>query len=397
MEQSKAGMGLSLIFPYQFRLAEPQKRVNRRGLFFCKLTTAGAVSSLRSSSLSTTQLTGDSMKYSLSVAMMFGLFTARAAMAVSLPVANPGFEDISGESPAFEFTFGPINTDWQLYEQTPGLTSGGAGNDYFIGTLTPQLDPGNPGQFAFFPSGAAEGQRVGIAFNNAATGGGGEYGLQQTLSGSTLQPLARYRLRVAIGNIASGDSTNFGFFNLDGFPGYRVDLLAGDQLVASDNNTLVGAILDGQFAESEFSFTTGASLIVNGQELIGQPLGIRLVNLNVPDPSTPTTTTADLEVDFDDVRLDAFAAGDYNADGVVSGADYAAWRNTLASTTALAADGDNSGQIDAADLSVWTSGFGGTDVGLAAAGEIGASPEPSSVWLVLVATGSCGLRNRRRC
>ena len=34
---------------------------------------------------------------------------------------------------------------------------------------------------------------------------------------------------------------------------------------------------------------------------LGQSLGIRLVNLNVIDGAFPT---ADLEVDFDDVRLD---------------------------------------------------------------------------------------------
>jgi uncharacterized protein (TIGR03382 family) len=37
---------------------------------------------------------------------------------------------------------------------------------------------------------------------------------------------------------------------------------------------------------------------------LGQSLGIRLVNLNVIDGAFPT---ADLEVDFDDVRLDATA------------------------------------------------------------------------------------------
>ena len=105
--------------------------------------------------------------------------TGRAA---PLAVVNPGFEDISGESPFNEFTFGPL-TGWDLYD--PGsLTDGGAGPAYFIGTLTPfEPDPGgSPGVYAFFPAGAAEGQRVGIAFSFSGSGGQGEWGLVQTLA-----------------------------------------------------------------------------------------------------------------------------------------------------------------------------------------------------------------------
>jgi hypothetical protein len=65
--------------------------------------------------------------------------------------------------------------------------------------------------------------------------GAGEVSLEQTL-GVGLQPNTRYRLTVEVGNIASG----FGappfdqFFNLDGFPGYRVQLLAGNEVIAED-------------------------------------------------------------------------------------------------------------------------------------------------------------------
>ena len=87
---------------------------------------------------------------------------ATAASAAPLAVVNPGFEDISGESPFNEFTFGPLD-GWDLYD--PGaVTDGGDGPTYFMGTLTPfEPDPvGAPGVFAFFPDGAPEGQRVGI-------------------------------------------------------------------------------------------------------------------------------------------------------------------------------------------------------------------------------------------
>lgn len=123
-----------------------------------------------------------------------------------------------------------------------------------------------------------------------------EYGLQQTLA-DTLQPHTTYTLDVDIGNIAPGFDQLNNFYNLGGFPGYRVDLLAGGVAVASDNNPLAGLIAEGAFATSTIEFTTSGT-----HPRLGQALGIRLVNLNVIDPSAPT---ADLKIDFDDVRLSA--------------------------------------------------------------------------------------------
>jgi len=219
--------------------------------------------------------------------------------ATPLAVTNPGFEDITGETPSNEFTFGPLN-GWGVYEDPINLTSGGAGPTYFMGTLTPfEPDPiGNPGVFAFFPNGAPEGQRVGIAFSFFGSGGQGEWGLVQVLA-DTLAPNTQYTLEVEIGNIASGTSLGGQFFALDGFPGYRVDLLAGGVIVAQDVNSLSGSIPEGAFATSVVSLTTGAS-----HPQLNGTLSIRLVNLNVVDPAFPNS---DLEVDFDDVRLDATA------------------------------------------------------------------------------------------
>jgi hypothetical protein len=231
-------------------------------------------------------------------------------------IVNPGFEDITGETVQFEFTFSPP-PGWNLYDPS-AITAGGAGPDYYVGTLTPFVpDPINhPGVFVNFPGGAPEGQRVAIAFNDNPTGGGGEYGLVQTLS-ATLQADTAYSLRVLIGNIASGQSQNFGFFNLNGFPGYRVDLLAGGVVIASDNNSLLPD--EGTFEESLVSYTTGS-----GHAQLGQALGIRLVNLNLVDN---TDLTADWEVDFDDVRLTATAVPEPAATAIVlaSGCLLLAW------------------------------------------------------------------------
>ena len=90
---------------------------------------------------------------------------ADAPLAAPLLVVNPGFEDVSGETPINEFTFGPLS-GWDLYDPL-SVTTGGEGPTYFIGTLTPfEPDPiGSAGVYAFFPAGAPEGLRVGIAFS----------------------------------------------------------------------------------------------------------------------------------------------------------------------------------------------------------------------------------------
>ncbi|MDJ0786442.1 MAG: hypothetical protein QNK05_06510 [Myxococcota bacterium] len=234
--------------------------------------------------------------FALILALGAGLLTSCVS---ALFVLNPGFEDLTGETPANEFTFGPLS-GWDLYDPL-GIAGGGAGGTYFIGTLTPvEPDPvGNPGVFSFFPEGAPQGDRVGIAFNFAGSGGEGEYGFQQTLA-ATLQPNRTYTLRVAVGNIDSGVSSSGQFFDLAGFPGYRIDLLAGGTVLAQDDNTLASVLGEGEFGTSVVTFTTGAA-----PPLEGQPLGIRLVNLNQVDPAFPGS---DLEVDFDDVRLSSAPA-----------------------------------------------------------------------------------------
>lgn len=232
-------------------------------------------------------------------ALIWGLFISTSTgYGAAITVVNPGFEDISGESPFNEFTFGPLN-GWDLYD--PGaITAGGEGGTFFIGTLTPTAP-------TFFTSGAPEGQRVGIAFNYFGSGGLGEYGMQQTLS-ATLQANMTYSLDVEIGNIASGTAQNGTFFDISGFPGYRVDLLAGGVLLAQDNNSLAGSIAEGEFATTNVSFSTGAA-----HAQLGQALQIRLVNLNVVDASAPN---ADLEVDFDNVRLNASSVPEPGMSGV---------------------------------------------------------------------------------
>ena len=226
------------------------------------------------------------------------LLTTVLAQGASIDIVNPGFEDVSGESPYNEFTFGPL-TGWELYDSgdpTP-ITSGGDGPTYFIGTLRPEIDPiGNPGVYEFFSDGAPEGERVGIAFNFFGSGGGGEYGLRQTLS-ATLQAHTSYTLQVLVGNIASGTAFDGTPYDLSGFPGYRIDLMAGSEVLDFDDDTISGGIPEGEFALRTVTFTTGAT-----HDLLGENLAIRLVNLNTIDLAHEES---DLEVDFDNVSLTA--------------------------------------------------------------------------------------------
>lgn len=276
------------------------------------------------------------------------------AGADSLVVANAGFEDNSVGVPFNEFTFGPP-AGWSLYDPN-NITNGGAGNTYYLGTLTPfEIDPvGNPGVYVNFPAGAAEGQRVAIAFNFVGSGGHGAYGIQQSLN-EVLEPFTSYTLTVDIGNIASGTAMNGQFFNLDGFPGYRVDLLAGGVIVAQDFNSLAGTIPEGEFAPTTVVLTTCAS-----HPQLGATLAIRLVNLNIVDPAFPN---ANLEVDFDDVQLDAESVlqpADLNADGQVNGSDLAivlgAWATDGGAT---GADLDDNGTVNGADLAIVLGSWGG--------------------------------------
>ena len=214
--------------------------------------------------------------------IFFGWFTPSKATPVS--IINAGFEDITGQTVFNEFSFG-LPTGWTLFD--PNNITGSSG--IFLGTL-------QPNGIDFFNTTAPEGNRVALLFGNDQFGQG-EYGYTQTLS-DTLQANTQYNLSVEVGNIASGTAQNGTFFNLDEFPGYRVELLAGGQVIAADDNTLAGLIPEAEFRTSNISFSTGLN-----NALLGQDLGVRLVNLNEIPLGFNADNSPDLEVDFDNVRL----------------------------------------------------------------------------------------------
>jgi hypothetical protein len=202
---------------------------------------------------------------------------------------------ISIVNPSFEANFAPdggfpvLNpTGWSRYDPA-GIVNQ---NNNAVGVL-------NPTGTTFFIDPTPQGRNVALVYLEQRAGtvlAGDPVGLAQTLTGNVLNLNTRYTLTAVVGNIASGTGlgayAGFGFADLSGFPGYRIELLAGGQVVAADDNSL--AIGEGRFATSTVELTVGQS-----HALAGQVLGIRLINLN----ATGNLVERAREVDFDSVAL----------------------------------------------------------------------------------------------
>lgn len=203
------------------------------------------------------------------------LFCVMSAPAQSLVISNHSFEFPA--IPAGSFSTVAAPPGWVVYGN--GINFG----NRTIGVLRPVTT-------TLYAEPVPLGQNVGVIFlmdnpANQTFFAGIEAGMRQTLA-DTLQTGRRYTLRVYVGNIANDVNAPFQFA---GFPNYRIDLLAGTNVLASDLNTLLPG--EGRFLSSTVSVAVAAS-----HPFAGQPLGIRLVNLN----SSPG-----IEVNWDNVRLDS--------------------------------------------------------------------------------------------
>jgi len=145
----------------------------------------------------------------------------------------------------------------------------------------------NPNSTQLYIDPVPLGSNVGVVFLGP-TNGGFPSGLQQVLA-TTLQARTTYTLTVAVGNMANDPNYPHNQFNFSGFPGYRVELLAGGFVVAGDHNSLLPG-------EGRFLTSTVQVAVSSGHTNIGLPLAIRLINLDA---------APGIEVNFDDVRLDA--------------------------------------------------------------------------------------------
>lgn len=230
------------------------------------------------------------------------LLAGAANQAAPVPITNSGFEANFAGPNAFSIL---IPQGWSLFDPNSIVDQ----SLDAVGVL-------NPTGGTNFPAGAPEGDNVALIYLETDSGNG-PAGLTQVLT-TSLAAEMRYTLTVEVGDIASGFNAppfDMTFFLLDGFPGYQVQLLAGGVVIAQDDNTLAAVLDDGQFATSSISVDIPA-----GHPQIGQALEVRLINLNM----LGTPEEPGIEVDFDDVRLDAsplpppHCQGNANGDDIVN-------------------------------------------------------------------------------
>lgn len=95
---------------------------------------------------------------------------------------------------------------------------------------------------------------------------------------------------------------------------------------------------------------------------------------------------------IDNIEVNAITAvndADFNDSGLVDGQDFLTWQRNLSTPDALNSDGDADGDldVDADDLAIWETQYGGAAPLVGAS--IAAVPEPSTWLLLMVAAGLC--------
>ena len=175
----------------------------------------------------------------------------------TITIVNPGFED-------------PVLAeDGYTWLDVPGWTQvGGEGPGIWHVTSAD-----------FDPVVAPEGQNVLYTENAVGDAGGVAQVLTETFAADT-----DYTLTVEVGN-------SYYYYN----GGYSVQLLAGETVIAEDNDTLWPDYK--AWATSTVQYTYDSS----HADLVGQPLEIRLLNLALDKDSPPADTAVGVE--FDNVTL----------------------------------------------------------------------------------------------
>lgn len=108
----------------------------------------------------------------------------------------------------------------------------------------------------------------------------------------------------------------------------------------------------------------------------------------------PTAATSSTGLFGPNIRAvePATLLGDYNDDGSVNIADYTVWRDSLGSTSQLAADGDGDLIVDQDDYELWVANYGASSQQVA---RVAALPEPGSLLSICLGILGLGLRRVR--
>ena len=209
-----------------------------------------------------------------------------SAQAAIIGLENPGFESPEQTNEPvpgagfFDFDTPP---GWTLYDPNGLIPEDASLATSFTGDWKPSE--------AFFPI-IPEGDQISSIFIAPPAAGTGEVGFFQS-SGVTIQPNTTYNLSVAIGNTPGFSGAEI----FIGFPGYRLELLAGNTVIATDNNTIV--VSEGEFETATVSYSSS-----NDDIYLGELLGIRLINSNLNNNSGINVGNG-VEVNFDNVQLTA--------------------------------------------------------------------------------------------
>ncbi|MGZ0165093.1 MAG: hypothetical protein ACKVII_14315 [Planctomycetales bacterium] len=212
-----------------------------------------------------------------------------------LPLINGGFsaEDV-GLDVGSPVPFAVINIDgWTPFtEDSPGVVNPVINAGNFTGVIDPTGS-------SYFSPGPFYREAALIYLVDAMQPAGAlPVGLRQTVPTAQLHLGVKYRLYASIGNIRTDRDYAY---DLGGFPGYAIQLAVGDTILAEDYNSL--AIAEGHFEESVIEFRLNQDDPAH-VALVGQPIEVRLLNLNLPVVADGLVGAEFArEVDFDNVTL----------------------------------------------------------------------------------------------
>ncbi len=228
-----------------------------------------------------------------SISMCLGVsIQINPAQAFVISLENPGFEvpeQTNQPVPGAGFFDFDTPPGWNLYDPNNLIPEDASLATSFTGGWKP-----SDAFFATIP----EGEQIASIF--LVPPGAGEVGLAQNL-GITIQPNTTYILSAAVLNTPALPGAEL----FEGFPGYRLELLAGNDVIATDNNTVV--INEGSFETATVSYTSSKDDIY-----LGEALSVRLINPNLNDGNGFNGGNG-VEVNFDNVELSASSVPEFTS------------------------------------------------------------------------------------